>query len=858
MTDYKKAKAALEEKFRSGQLSLRDLTDEFASLADATVRAIAKECRFEENRLCLVALGGYARRQLSPHSDLDLLIVHDGELSAKQDGSIAEFTTRLWDTGGKPGIQITDLTEIGTAVDTDDIIRTSYIDNFFIAGYEPHYHAFVETVNEHVIRKGRARFLSGKILNAQKRAEEYSDSIYRLEPNLKEGKGGIRDINTIWWISSVYYHITSFAELHKTPFFTEESYENFDRAAEFIFRIRAELHYETKRKFDILRREFQPVIAERLGFKSNGRYSAVENFMREYYISARIISNVAEKATFAVRTELIRPGEQLPVLRALPGGLISYDNMLSLNKNDVRNMEKIALLIRQSIVRSQPIHPSVADRLSSNAASITDEDRARWGHIIGDLLGDFPYSAHITGELHRMGLLEAYIPEFSDIVCRMQYNTYHHYTVDEHTLLALERLDAVATGRSPFYKQFYELLTNLPRKDLLGLAVLLHDIGKGGGARHNESGAEMVKQILPRLGYNENDTALVSGLVLNHLVMAHISQRRDLDSREEIANFARAVPSSLELDLLYLLTYADITALGGKQATNWELGLLEDLYLRTKDFFTWQGSPELFRESVLTKKKDLLKRLTHRPSWQKFADDIDDGTIYTFSTNTLLDYIGMIAELDESGEPAVEFREIPNYRCWQITVCAADEFGLMRKIVGVISSQGCNILKAQIYTPKRRPDSGGGQAVIDTIQFTTAPSDERTPEKWQDDMKAAVIKAVTTPGYEPEMRYTGTFADKNKIQRKRTQVLFDNSISSVYTVIDIFTPDRIGLLYDILGVFEQNGIDVRHAKISTDIDTVVDSFSVADREGRKITDEGILSGLKEAIYEISADSLHRR
>lgn len=827
---YKQALARLEADYKAGAIGTHELMKGLTGETDALVTELAESCGFDGAGLCVMGLGGYARRQIFPYSDIDLLIIHDGGLDEAAGRAISQFTAGLWDSGGTPGIQLADLREIRPNIDSSDIVHTSYIDNMYLAGSRALYDSFLAALQRQVIRKGRERFLTAKFQEQQKRAELYLDSIYRLEPNVKEGKGGLRDINALWWIAGVYYNVPAFAELERAPFFSGGGYGVFSGAVEFIFRVRTELHYLARRKFDTLRREYQPEVAARMGFAPSGRYSAAENFMREYYRSASVISANVARAMEMARGHMNRSGN-VPELRRLPGGLLSYENTLLLPRESLGDMSRLSLLLNQSVHGGQPIHHSMADRLK--LFDVSPESRRATGHMLGDMLGQFGYSYQFAVRLLRLGILEVYIPEFSDIMYRTQDNSYHHYTVDEHTFLALDALDRVALGQSRFARQFAGVLSELGRRDLLAMAILLHDIGKSGPSDHAAAGAQMARRIMRHLGYTHNDTELVARLVKNHLLMSHTFQRRDVSNRGEVAAFAAQLGSPAELDMLYLLTYADMSALGGRHFGGWDSALMEELYRRAREYFSMSGKPELFEKTVTARRQALEARLSKLPGGAETLAVIEDETVYAFGIERLVEYAEMAAELQAAGMAVVRIRPLRG-TLWRLIVCAMDEPGLLRRIVGALAQSNCNILGATIYTPRR-------QIIIDTIDFVPPEGAD-----WQDALEAVVKHAIAEPGYVPELRAVKRFGAKKKA--RPLQVKFDNSGVSAYTVVDIFSGDRRGLLYDILGVFTSGGISVQHAKISTDVDQVVDSFSITV-DGKKLGEEQ-LAALAEALGKI--------
>lgn len=767
------------------------------------------------SELAISALGGYARRQLFPNSDFDLLIIHRGALSPTQEQFIRTFTAGLWDSGVRPSIQFADLQEISVSIKDDVILRTAYIDNLFIAGNRAFFDEFQQIINAQIVVKGKFNFTIAKIYETRRQGNNATDSIYLLEPNVKEGRGGLRSINVIWWLSRVHYGTAKLSDI---------SYEGFATACEFIFKTRAHLHLLGKRKNDILKREQQEALAEKLGFIDDNVGRAVENFMREYYMHAHRLYEISNEVIRAIESRIIvksaSANERSHTMRKLAGGLFSYDGYLIVKSGDLDKPEMLLRLIKSSYERNIPIYQPLIERLKGQRLILSDTDKLAYGQQFGELLGMFPNSGKIARMLLEFGLITAFIPEFAAIRYRIQYNSYHQYTIDEHTLVALETIDGIANVSNPLCAMFSDTLRALARKDLLGLAVLLHDVGKT-GEEHTERGYRLALKLLPQLGYDELETRTVANVIRQHIQMSFFAQRRDINVRDEVLRFKSLLNTPLELDLLYILTYADINALGTGKATGWVADRLQSLYARCKEIFAYQDDEEAFREVARAKRGHL-----------QVASDIDDETLYMLPLDILNRYARMTQEFMDT--PRIELVALPTLQCWRLFVCANDREGLLRRIAGALSCNNCSILSADIYTPK----SG---IVIDMVDFTASEFDlDAGNSDWQQKIRTDVMSALTSVEYAPKFARGGVFKAKaiaayNRKVGVKTEIKIDNVLTRRGTMVDVFAADRVGALYDILCVFEHFSIGVKTAKISTSAYTLIDSFLVADKAGGRLT-----------------------
>jgi [protein-PII] uridylyltransferase len=837
---------ALRHEFKSSFKLLKQLTD----LADETVSNIANLSGFSGDDLVLIALGGYARREMAPYSDIDLLILHKYDLNKNQESFLKNFSTTMWDMGLQPGIQIKALGEIEQSAFEDEIVKTSFMDNRFIMGDSKLFEEFRHILNSKVIGRGKKEFLILKISEVRRRSWKFRDSIYRLEPNIKEGRGGIRDLNTIYWITKTLFGNPDIDNLIKQHIVTEKDYLALRSGAEFILRIRCELQYFHSRKYDVLNLEAQQEIAKRLGYTSTSNVMAVEKFLKDYYLAARNISEITEKvmgATIAKITDKNKNGVNSAV--SLGYGFYKYNRYLSVSDKDIFKKNPFKLLKIFSIASSKGLKFSdlTLQLIEENLYLIDENYIKKYGRYFLKLISNFPDSAKTVKKLIHAGVFFRFIPEFEQIVCKAQFDMYHHYTVDEHTIIALQFIDNLSQALPVRYRKYQEVYRSLKRHELLGLAIILHDIGKGQGKNHSEIGARMAVNICRRIGLNLDETDTIVALVRHHLLMSHISQRRDLHDIDIINHFISYFDDPEDIKLLYLLTYADTNAVGGQVFNEWKNMLLTELYEKAIGALSAENLTREFKKIVERKRIKITERYDDKDFVAYALESMDDEYVYSNKLKHIYRHLGMIQKLSAVNNVIIFSEKRDDLKCVEFTICTYDFIGLLRKLAGVFSLYEFNILGAQINT-------FSNNIAIDTIQV----SNEKEHTDFIDEKSAEVEKTIKK-AIDHQLDIESLLEIKSKrnfFTRQRSvtpvpsKIEFDNDISSTYTVVDVYTEDKLGLLYNLLSVFEKLNISVVKAKISTDVDRVVDSFYIMDENNKKITDTKEINKIKKELEKV--------
>lgn len=810
--------------------------------------------------VALVAVGGYGRGELNPYSDIDIMFLYDDILPVATVEDIAQkLLYFLWDIRLDVGYSVRTIADSIEMAAADGTVKTTLMDARFLSGSRPLFANLKKVVFSQILPKSSDSFIKEKIAKMKIRREKYGSTVYLLEPNLKEGEGGLRDLQTSIWVARVKYKFEELRELIIKGVLDEEELDIYYAALDYLWRIRNELHYFNRRKNDQLTFDAQVHLASFLGYVDNGPVLAVEDFMRDYYRQA----NKVEHFTSSLISRCIwRDEGALKILGyfvrrpvgdgcfVLKGELILPDE--SAVEKDPGVMMKIFELAQKHGVT---LNVRVKGVIRKNLALINDKFRRNRdvNTSFMNILRSHKGVTEILRLMHHLEFLNRYIPEFENIYCKVQHDMYHAYTVDIHTLFAVEQIEKMLSG------EFGEIMplpcavaTQISKPELLILAVLFHDIGKGSGGGHSEKGAAMVPTIARRMGLSKEDSDRLEFLVRQHLQFAHISQRRDLNDEKMIAQFARQMGTSENLKMLYLLTVADVRAVGADVWTNWKASLFQELFEKAfavldRGGFEQEASSERVT-SVIKKVTDILENELPVAEIRQELKSMPVRLLLSYSPQQIAGQVRLLRGLEQS-DIMLRLSHQPESGYSEYTICTRDIPGLFSRVTGVMAANGINILGAQINTCKNGK-------VLDILQVNspqgTLVTDAVRWDKIELDMRQAIHGEVQVAALVAK-RKRPTLLTVRPAPRFATKVNIDNEVSEEYTVIDIFTHDKVGLLYLITSTLAEMGLYIGVSKISTKVDQVADVFYVRDISGHKITApeklEDICSKLVLAIDE---------
>jgi [protein-PII] uridylyltransferase len=838
----------------SGQESVRTharLMDDVIFSLTRLIADDADRARLEPTALVVTALGGYGRAELHPLSDIDLMVVYEGaELAPYVQRMMQELLYSLWDLGLQVGHSLRSLDDCVAMARTDFPSRTSMQEARFLAGDRRLFGRFRKVLRENVYRRDFAQFLETTLTERDQRYRRYGASPYIGEPNVKESAGGLRDVHTAMWLGAAKFGARTLRELSDKGLITPREQASTDAALTFLWRVRNELHFFSGHKNDVLSRDLQPRIAKNLGYENDETSLGVERFMRDYYLHARAIHRVSRRLIARCQETLSRRGSagRRQRQQALADGLVFFDGQLHLADRDsgplraepTRLMKVFWHLHRLGCELSLDLERALEDSLYLADGSFQRSMAVR--DLFLDICRTWGRVAQTFREMHELGLLGRFLPEFGALTCLVQYDVYHKFSVDQHSLLAVEHLEALAPGQSAESEGAAQVLSEVEKPELLMLGMLLHDVGKARGHGHVAKGIPLIRELVTRLELDPEDGALVEFLVAHHLTMSHIAQRRDIDDPKTIADFAATAGDPQRLRMLYLLTWADMRAVGPGVLTPWQATILHELYTRTLTRLTG-GRRERPSRTLLTER--LRVAVGDDLSAQAVKAHLammSERYLATTGVQRMAEHLSMLQQLN-STSVVTELFHHPDLGSSDLVVVTRDLPGLFSLIAGTLASQGVNIISAQIHT------RGDGIA-IDTFQVNDPSGDAVTsPAYWGrtlDALRMVLTGDAQVAALLEKRRAAGRAAAGAEGSVKIT---LDNHLSDDYTVLEVKCPDRLGLLYLVTKTLAGFGLDIATARIATEIDHAVDTFYVHDGQGRKVEDSDALGRVREALEQ---------
>ena len=873
----------------------REICEARAAILDALLRhlwaeakgSLSPQAQKEFPPLALVAIGGYGRAELNPHSDIDFMFLHDGQIAANRplpylSKLIDGVLYPLWDIGLKVGHAVRSIDDCVKVANTDMQSKTSLIEARLIIGSETLFNKFQKTLVSKCVIGFEEKYIALRLEDQATRRSKFGNSACMQEPNIKNGCGGLRDFQNLLWMTFFKYTTRSLKELQEREFVSAAERKQLEAAYDFLLRTRTELHYHVDRPLDVLGKNLQPAVAHALGYGDRSPSKRIEKFMRDLYTHMRNILLITR--TLEQRMAFLSPPQKrLASLRAwLPkrtrtvepvDGFLFVNGEIRAASNRIfrdspRRLMRVFLHAQQHRLQ---LHPDLA-QLIRNQVSLVDRDFLNDEHVRETFLTILERRgsvAPILRAMHEVNLLGKYIPEFGRLTCLVQHEFYHQYAADEHTLVCLEQLDRTWEAQTEPYKHYAPLFQSLDRPGLLYLALLLHDVGKSEHhkqGRHAEVSASMAMRAAKRLRLDGSAADTLHTVIENHLLMASVSQRRDLDDPTVIRNFAREVKTPETLTLLTLLTFADSQGTSDKLWNSFKDLLLWQLHDRARTVLT--GGTEFVRASE--KQREVLLQEVRDLASKSISDEELNAHFAAlparyFEIHTARDIVSdlelahrfmrqQVLKEEQPLSPATAWQDEPDRGYNLVRVSTWDRAGLFSKIAGSFSAVGLNILSAQIFT---RTDG----VVLDKFFVNDAKTGNLASREQHDkfdqlldkvlndeamDLSALIARQVVArPVYQA---YAG--------ERIATQIYFDNNASDTRTLLEIETEDRLGLLYAISQALAGLRLDISGARIVTERGAAIDNFYVRELDATKVVSPErqalIETRLREAISQLDA------
>jgi [protein-PII] uridylyltransferase len=814
------------------------MDEALAALYDFTVVHIFRAHNpTEAERMAVMAVGGYGRGVLAPSSDVDLLFVRNYKQTAWAESVIEYMLYALWDMGLKVGHAFRTIDECIKLSKEDVTIRTAILDRRMLFGDKGLAEKLSERFNKEVVAGKGAEFVAAKLAERDARHEREGGSRYRVEPNVKDGKGGLRDLQTLYWLAKFIHGGDVLADVLDNSAFTPADKAVYLREARFLWTVRCHLHFLTGRAEERLSFDLQPEMAARMGYTARGPVTSVERFMKRYFLAAKEVGALTRILCAKLEAEeKKRPGGRTPFFPqpaarplkeagfALDQGRLTVTDT-AIFEADPRNLLRLFALAAE---RDVDIHPEAMTAARRSLGALTREMRydPQARSLFFDVIAGRQHPGRILQLMNESGVLGRFVPEFGRIVGQTQFNMYHHFTVDEHTLKAVETIHDIEAGKfRDAHPLSTELFPKIQNRRALYLAMLLHDTGKGIGDQQVE-GAKVARNAAIRLGLPAGEAELVSWLVGNHLEMSDTAQRRDISDPQTISRFAEKVGNLERLRLLLVLTVADIRAVGPGVWNGWKGQLLRDLY------YAAEAALRGGRTDEASVRRQLSERAAAaRAALQTAGGDcpaltsVEDAYWISFSDAAHARHAQALTA--GAGKAIiVSANADPERAATEILISAPDRHGLFADLCGAMSAAGANVAAAHLY------ESGDARVldIFDVQDAKGSPMGADHPQALQrllDDLRIAAmggdqVKRPSKPAA-PSRRHAAFIIAPT--------VEIDRSVSAGRTLIEVSGRDRQGLLYDIARELVAVGLSIRSAHVGAYGERVHDVFYVTTLDG---------------------------
>lgn len=857
--------------FEKSPFSARLATTSYCFLTDQIVRA-AYEATLQylhppgvattSERLVLIAVGGYGRGEMAPYSDVDLLFAVPYKMTGWAESIIESILYILWDLKLKVGHASRTVKDCMRLAREDFTIRTSLVEMRYILGAEEVFESLRDQLRENLFKDSAGDFTEAKLIERADRHRKQGGQRYVVEPNVKEGKGGLRDLQSLFWIEKYVNGVFQARQLVDAGVFTIEEYATFRSAEDFLWAVRCHLHLITKRAMDQLTFDLQVEVADRMGYEDKSGRRAVEHFMQAYFRHAtkvgeltRIFLTAMEAAHVKTIPALGNLLKRKPKVRA---GYHIVQNRLAIANTALFLQDELNLLrlFEEGLRTKLLIHPDAMRLVAANLHRIDIRMRnsGEAVRIFCDLLLKHGNPERSLRRMNELGVLSAFIPEFEPIVAMMQFNMYHSYTVDEHTIQTISHLAAIERRELeeelPVVSAILE--GGLNRK-VLYVALLLHDIGKGRSADHSVLGAKIARDVAPRLGLKSLEVETVEWLVRHHLLMSDMAQKRDIADPRTVRDFAKAVQSVKRLDLLTVLTVCDISGVGPSVWNNWKAVLIRALYRQTRKALE-TGLEDLNRENRGTEAKKNLR--ASLPEWPKRDVRRETNRHYApywqgLHVTAHVIFADLLRDIPEDSI-RMDLQPDENRDATRICFAMANHPGAFSRITGALALSHANIVDARTFTSK----DGFATAVFWVQDPDGHPYEEARLDRLQTLIEETLHGKVVA---RDEIKSRDKIKKRERAFRVPTSISFDNQGSEIYTIIEVDTRDRLGLLYDLTRTLANANVNISSAVIATYGEQVVDVFYVKDMFGLKYHSKhkcDMLEGkLREAITQGAQQAL---
>lgn len=820
----------------------------------------------DAEQIAITAVGGYGRGTLAPGSDIDLLFLLPYKQTAWGEQVVEYILYMLWDMGFKVGHATRNIDECIRLSKEDMTIRTSILEVRFLHGVKRLHEDLVERFSDEVV-KGRAEeFIAAKLEERDARHAKTGESRYLVEPNVKDGKGGLRDLHTLFWIGKYFHRTGKTHDLVGAGMFTEKEYRRFRKAEKFLWTVRCHMHFLTGRADEKLVFDIQREIAERLNYTGTSGLSGVERFMRHYFLIAKEVGDLTLIA--CAKLEELEAKEVTGINRFLKSvvrrtkrikgteDFLNDNGRLNVAHENVFSEDPLNLIKFYKFVDKTGLdfHPDALELLSKSLKLIGPDLRKdpEANKIFVDLICSKKGPGRILRRMNETGFLGQFVPPFRKVIAMMQFNMYHHYTVDEHLIRTIGALYDIETGvLADEHPLASELLLSIKDRRILYVSLFLHDIAKGRKEDHSIAGEREARKLCPRLGFNKQETDLIAWLVREHLTMSTVAQGRDISDRKTIQDFAEVVQEVERMRYLVILTVCDIRAVGPDVWNGWKGQLLRNLYYETELMLNGGFSKTPLKARVTNAQEALSETLSDwtESDRSKYLELPYPAYFLSTELETQKRHMEFLRDSDEQNLVlATSFSTKQFEEITEITVMAPDHPRLLSIIAGACAAAGGNIVDAKIHT------TTDGRA-LDSIFINRAYDNDIDEARRAERIGSVIEEVLSGQARLPDVIKRGKNTKKRyKAFRITPTVEINNELSDAFTVIEIECLDRPGLLSELTGSLANLSIDIGSAHVVTFGEKANDSFYVRDLVGDKITSKARLEKIRTTLIQVMAQT----
>ena len=834
----------------------------FRELFEGIVRNVAPKGL--PDSIVVAAFGGYGRRELTPSSDIDIMfLLPRAQVSKLSEEVITQTVTALWDIGFKVGHSTRSIPQAVKLGNTDMVTKTSFLECRYLTGNKELFTEFKERFEKECVNGREAEYIAWRLANQQEMRVKYGASVFMQEPNVKNGMGGLRDYQSMLWLAFFKHRLSSTSKLAEHRYLRDTERRALEKAYDFLLRVRTEMHYVMNRPQDGLTLQLQGRVASDFSYPQRHILRRVEAFMRDYYRQTRDIHLITSSAIERMKLipekpslfNILKPRTEKFDGFIAKGGKLYAESRETFAEDDFRLIRAFHHAQVRQLEFSSELRDSIRRRLRLIDRTYQYARVARETFLA--ILSRKGEVGRILREMHDLGFLGRYIPEFGALTCLVQHEFYHRYTADEHTLVCIEKLDSILFADEARFRGYRELFQKLEDPAMLYLSILLHDTGKAANQRnHEDASAELAQKVARRLQLSSERRRMLITLVNSHYELSSTAQNRNIDDTTTIAEFSGIVATRGNLDALMLLTLADGMGTSDQNWSDWKEGLVWTLFRHTSDYL--EGGAEMMQQSKKT--RDELRDSVRRKLSKDYGQEIDalflnmpERYFLMFDAEQIAAHVKLFRQfldihLSEEGidalKPAFHWIAKPEQGHSEVWVCGWDRPRLLERIAGAFLSAQINILSADIFTR-------GDNLAIDIFRVcgtNLAPVDNpRDIAK----VESRLAESLGVENYD----FTPMLSKDTRMRTYRisqdadlpSKITVENHSHPHYTLVDIQTPDRLGLLYDLLRAFGEAGVNIELSRIATEMDVAMDTFYITANKGQKVTDEAAVKRLQRML-----------